>query len=158
MNKGYKDIVCVALGTGVGAGIVIDGKLYNGSNTGAGEIGCMPYLEYDYESYASSSYFTRVHGISGKEAFQRALAGDPEALEIWKKAGHHIGNLMKAILFAYDPLAIIMGGSISNAYEFFAPAMKETLSTFPYPETVKKLEIRISKKEDISILGASTLS
>ncbi len=65
---------------------------------------------------------------------------------------------MKAILFAYDPLAIIMGGSISNAYEFFAPAMKETLSTFPYPETVKKLEIRISKKEDISILGASTLS
>lgn len=156
-GNGFNNLVAVALGTGVGAGIIIDGKLYNGDNTGAGEIGCLPYLEYDYESYCSSSYFVREHGITGREAFDKASKGDDEALMIWQEAGHHIGNLMKVILFVYDPSVIIMGGSISNAYKFFAPAMIETLNTFPYPETVKKVEIRISKKEDISILGASVL-
>ncbi|MDR3059884.1 MAG: ROK family protein, partial [Prevotella sp.] len=39
-GAGQKDLVAVALGTGVGSGIIIDGKLYNGGNTGAGEIGC----------------------------------------------------------------------------------------------------------------------
>ncbi|MBK5721213.1 ROK family protein [Dysgonomonas sp. Marseille-P4677] len=154
---GYKDAVCLALGTGVGAGIIIDGKLYNGGNTGAGEIGSLPYLEYDYESYCSSSYFTRVHGTTGKEAFDKATSGDPEALEIWKKIGIHIGNLVKVILFTYDPSIIVMGGSISNAYSFFAPTMMDTLKTFPYTEIVAKLQIRLSTKEDISILGASLL-
>ncbi|MDU1891078.1 MAG: ROK family protein [Dysgonomonas sp.] len=155
---GYNDIIAVALGTGVGSGIIIDGKLYNGGNTGAGEIGCLPYLQYDYESYCSSSYFTRVHGITGKEAYEKAMQGEPEALMIWKEVGHHIGNLMKAILFTYDPLVVIMGGSISNAYQFFSEAMMENLKDFPYPETVRRLKISISKKEDISILGAAMLN
>ena len=42
---GYRDVVCIALGTGVGAGVVIGGKLYCGRNTGAGEIGGIPYLD-----------------------------------------------------------------------------------------------------------------
>lgn len=54
---GCRDVVCIALGTGVGAGIVIDGKLYSGPNTGAGEIGSIPYLDRDYEYYCSSRFF-----------------------------------------------------------------------------------------------------
>ena len=155
--QGYSSVVALGLGTGVGSGIVIDGKLYNGGNTGAGEIGSLPYLEYDYESYCSSSYFTRVHGTTGKEAYEKALKEDPEALLVWKEAGHHIGNLMKAILFTYDPLIVVLGGSISNGYRFFSESMMETMKTFPYPETVKRLKIAISTKEDISLLGAAML-
>lgn len=157
-GAGQKDLVAVALGTGVGSGIIIDGKLYNGGNTGAGEIGCIPYLEYDYESYCSSSYFTRVHGMTGKEAFEKVQANeDVEAVILWNQFGHHVGDLMKVVLFAYDPRVIIIGGSIANAYEYFAPAMIESLDDFPYPETVKKLKIYTSKVEDVAILGASTL-
>jgi Transcriptional regulator/sugar kinase len=156
-GKNYKDLVCVALGTGVGSGIIIDGKLYNGGNTGAGEIGSLPYLEYDYESYCSSSFFTREYGLTGKEAFEKASGGDRKALDIWHEIGGHIGNLMKAILFTYDPLAIVIGGSISKAYPYFSQSMMGTINTFPYPETVKKLDIHISTKEDISILGAAML-
>ena len=54
---GYRDVVCIALGTGVGAGVVIGGKLYCGRNTGAGEIGGIPYLDRDYEYYCSSRFF-----------------------------------------------------------------------------------------------------
>lgn len=155
--QGYKDAVCITLGTGVGAGIIIDRKLYNGGNTGAGEIGSLPYLKYDYEAYCSSSYFARVHGTTGKNAFEKAILENPEALEVWKEIGFHIGNLMKAILFTYDPSVVVIGGSISKAYTFFAPAMLDVIKTFPYQETVKKLEIRLSTKEDISILGAAML-
>ena len=52
----YSDVVCVALGTGVGAGIVIGGELYCGHDTGAGEIGSIPYLDRDYEYYCSSRF------------------------------------------------------------------------------------------------------
>lgn len=158
-GAGQKDIVAVALGTGVGSGIIIDGKLYNGGNTGAGEIGCIPYMEYDYESYCSSSYFTRVHGMTGKEAFEKVQENeDMEAVILWNQFGHHVGDLMKVILFAYDPRVIVIGGSIANAYEYFAPAMMESLDDFPYPEIVKKIKIYTSKVEDVAILGASTLS
>ena len=53
----FSDVVCVALGTGVGAGVVIGGKLYCGRDTGAGEIGSIPYLDRDYEYYCSSRFF-----------------------------------------------------------------------------------------------------
>lgn len=152
-----KDVVCVALGTGVGAGIIIDGKLYNGHNTGAGEIGCLPYLEHNYEYYCGSAFFAKEHNMTGKEAFLRGQANDPAALQVWEQMGFHMGNLMKAILFMYDPQMIILGGSIANAYPFFAPAMQEGMRDFPYPETLQRLRITRSQKEDIALLGASEL-
>lgn len=153
----FEDIVCVALGTGVGAGIIFNNKLYNGANTGAGEVGELLYLEHNYEYYCCSHFFVREHHITGKEAYERACQKDPVALQIWDEFGSHVGNLIKAILFAYDPQAIILGGSISKSFEFFSPTMHEVLKSFPYPETVAKLKIACSKIEDIAILGAADL-
>lgn len=154
---GYKDLVCVALGTGVGAGIIIDGQLYNGQNTGAGEIGCLPYLAHDYEYYCGSAFFSKENNLTGKEAFQMGLQKEAHALELWRQIGAHIGNLMKAILFMYDPQVIILGGSISNAYPFFSSAMFENMKDFPYPETLERIRIATSRKENIALLGASEL-
>ena len=151
---GYRDVVCIALGTGVGAGVVIDGKLYCGHNTGAGEIGCVPYLDRDYEYYCSSRFFVG-HGTTGKQAYERAVAGDPEALKLWKEFGRHVGRLVMLILYAYDPEAIVFGGSISHAFDFFSEAMHAELVKFPYARTVERVRIRCSKIENIGLLGAS---
>jgi len=76
----------------------------------------------------------------------------------WEKFGTHIGRLIQAILYVYDPDAIIFGGSIATAYPFFSSKMEETMATgFYYPETLKKIRILISKQEDISLLGAAEL-
>jgi glucokinase len=152
----YRNLVCVALGTGVGTGIIIDGKLYEGNNTGAGEIGCLPYLEHDYEYYCGSRFFSGKYGLTGKEAFEQSGNHAPSR-ELWNEIGGHIGNLVKAILFTYDPQAIIFGGSISNAFNLFSGAMTETLKTFPYPETIRKIKIKLSDKEDVALLGATAL-
>ena len=135
---GYRDVVCIALGTGVGAGVVIDGRLYCGHNTGAGEIGCVPYLDRDYEYYCSSRFFVG-HGTTGKQAYERAVAGDPRALA----------------LYAYDPQAIVFGGSIAHAFGFFREAMYERLREFPYAKTVESLHICCSHIEHVGLLGAS---
>jgi glucokinase len=153
-----KNLVCITLGTGVGAGIMIDGKLYAGRNAGAGEIGCLPYLEHDYEYYCGSQFFLSEHGLSGKEAYRQGCKGNPLMLKLWDEMGRHIGNLLKAVLFTYDPEAIVLGGSIANAFRFFSVKMYESLQSFPYPETIGNCKIAVSSKEDIALLGASTLS
>ena len=156
-GKPFRNTLGVTLGTGVGAGIVINDELYCGSNTGAGEIGCLPYLEHTLEFYCGSAFFVEYHNTTGKEAEQLAKSGDPNALKIWKEFGKHIGVLVKIILYAYDPDAIIFGGSIAQAYPYFEKAMREEMETFDYPETIKNIQILISTRDDISLLGAAAL-
>jgi len=155
--KDFQSVIGVTLGTGVGAGLIINNQLYSGSNVGAGEIGCLPYLEHTLEFYCGSLFFPEYHNTTGKEAMLLAQNGDTKALKIWEEFGKHMGMLVKIVLYAYDPDAIIFGGSISNAYPYFEKAMRKEMETFDYPETIKKIQIFISTRDDISLLGAAAL-
>ena len=154
-GKEYKDMVGVTLGTGVGSGIMIGGHLYEGRNAGAGEIGCLAYLDKDFESYCSTPFFVS-HNTSGAGLAARAEAGDAEAIALWDEFGGHIGELVKAILFAYDPEAIVFGGGIAAGHPHFEKAMRRTIETFPY-ETGKDVKIFFSDNGDMAIYGASEL-
>lgn len=153
----FRNIVCVILGAGVGAGIIVEDRLYYGHNTGAGEIGSLPYLQHDYERYCSNHFFIHEYKTTALEAYERAAHKDKKALKMWENMGSHIGALMNAIMFTYDPEAIILGGGISKAYDLFSPKMYETMAKFPYPNTVERLTVRLSRREDIGLLGASAL-
>jgi len=155
--KSFQNVVGVTLGTGVGAGLIINNELYCGVNAGAGEIGCLPYLAHTLEFYCGSAFFVEFHKTTGKEALQLAESGDENALKIWDEFGKHMGVLVKIILYAYDPDAIILGGSIANAFSYFEKAMRKEMETFDYPETIKNIQILISTRDDISILGAAAL-
>lgn len=154
-GKEYKDMVGVTLGTGVGSGIMIGGHLYEGRNAGAGEIGCLAYLDKDFESYCSTPFFVS-HNTSGAGLAARAEAGDAEAIALWEEFGGHIGELVKAILFTYDPEAIVFGGGIAAGHPHFEKAMRRTIETFPY-ETGKDVKIFFSDNGDMAIYGASEL-
>lgn len=156
-GKPFKNMVGITLGTGVGAGIIINHELYGGSNTGAGEIGCVPYLESTYEDYCGSNFFTTYHQITGIEAARKAQEGNTTALQIWDEYGTHLGNLIQATLFVYDPDAIVFGGGIASAFPFFQQSMTEAMQSFPYPQSLKNLQIRLSVNPDIAILGAAAL-
>ena len=154
-GRGYKDVVGITLGTGVGSGIIINGHLYEGRNAGAGEIGCLSYLDKDYETYCSTPFFV-AHDTTGAELSAKAQTGDAAAQALWDKFGHHIGELVKAALFAYDPEAIIFGGGIAAGYPHFEAAMRKTVETFPY-ETAKDVKILFSTDADMGLYGASVL-
>ena len=153
IGREYRDLVCMTLGTGVGAGIILDNKLYTGRNCGAGEIGSIQYNGSNYEAWCSSNFF-HMKGFTGKDAFFAAEAGDSEALKVWDEFGIHLGELLKMCLFAYDPEAIVIGGSISHAYSFFEKSMKSSLSTFPYSGVVDSLKIVSNPSGDYMLVGA----
>ncbi|MBR3485913.1 MAG: ROK family protein [Bacteroidales bacterium] len=152
-----QSFVGVTLGTGVGLGIVIAGELYNGHNTGAGEIGCIRYLDADLETYCSSPFFTRK-GTTCKKAAEAAAQGDPQALALFREVGGHIGNLVATILYAYDPEMLVLGGGISRAFPYFKDRMKACLEKdFIYPETLKRIKIRQLDNDEIALIGAAYL-
>ena len=154
--KGYRDAVCVTLGTGVGGCLIIDGKLYSGQNTGAGEIGNIPYLDKDYEYYCSSRVFVGK-GTTGKDAFIKAGQGDPEALALWDEFGGHIGKLVSLVVNAYDPQIIVFGGSIAAAFDLFKGGRYKELENFPYQRSISRLKITTSSIDNAAILGAASL-
>ena len=154
--KGYRDAVCVTLGTGVGGCLIIDGKLYSGQNTGAGEIGNIPYLDKDYEYYCSSRVFVGK-GTTGKDAFIKAGQGDPEALALWDEFGGHIGKLVSLVVNAYDPQIIVFGGSIAAAFDLVKGGMYKELENFPYQRSISRLKITTSSIDNAAILGAASL-
>lgn len=156
-GRGYRNMVGLTIGTGLGAGIIIDGRLYSGPNCGAGEIGSIPYRDATVERYAAGQFFQHEAGAGGDVVFDRALRGDAEALRLFHAFGLELGHAILTILYAYDPELIVLGGSISRAYRFFEAGMRERLKSFAYQHVLETLVIAPSETEDAATLGAAAL-
>jgi len=155
--KGYDPVVGLAIGTGLGSGIINEGKLFTGANCGAGEVGPMPYMGKTLEYYVSGNFFKAFYNTTAREMAEKAYKGDSQAVHAWEEFGHHTGNAVKIVAYAYDPQVIILGGSISKAYTLFEKSMMASLQDFEFPESLKKLKIMVTINPDITILGAASL-
>ncbi|MCH4146942.1 MAG: ROK family protein [Prevotella sp.] len=157
-GRQYDDVVGITLGTGVGAGIITNGHLYRGANTGAGEVGSLPYLDSDYEHYCSSLFLKRCGTLTGEELVSKAAEGDEAALRLWEQLGFHVGKLLQVLLFTYDPQAIIIGGGLTAAAPYFEASMRKSMAEgFPYARTVEKVKVCWSSLQGSNLLGASML-
>lgn len=155
-GRSYENMVGITIGTGIGMGVIIRRSLYGGAYTGAGELGALPYLDADYEYYCSSGFFKRRNTTGATEA-EKALNKDSDALLLWQEFGKHMGQLVKAVLFAYSPQLIVLGGGIASAFPFFKETMYDAFKDFPYPRIVADVKIVVSQLQDASLLGASAL-
>ena len=143
-GKGQKNVVMVTLGTGVGGGIIIDGRPLSGAHGAGGEIGhlCMNYDETEkcgcgktgcLEQYASATGITRLAGkrlekdekpsllrgeeLSAKAVFDALKEGDQVAEEIIEEFGSYLGHALANIAVIADPAVIVIGGGVSKAGE-----------------------------------------
>lgn len=153
-GKDYNDIVMITLGTGVGGGVIIGGKILTGYNGAAGEIGHM-HVEDDetlqcncgrcgcLEQYASATGVVRLatrfmeasdtetkmrefgENITAKDVFDLAKAGDEGANAVVKKMGTYLGKAMSGIATVVNPQAFIIGGGVSKAGQFLIDAIKD---------------------------------
>ncbi|PWJ57741.1 glucokinase [Dyadobacter jejuensis] len=155
--QGFSSLIGLAIGTGLGSGIITNNRLYSGHNCGAGEIGMLPYHDSILEEYASNRFFEREMGMGAFLAHSRALEGDRQAIEAWKAFGGHLASAIKVLLYAFDPEAIVIGGSLAKAQALFQSSMLESLQSFAYPNTLERLHIKMSRNENIALLGAVAL-
>jgi len=156
-GKGVEDMIGLTIGTGLGAGIIINNHLYAGKNCGAGEFGMVDYLDNNFEFYASGSFFQNVYSLNGEDVFRSAKNGDQNALKLYSELGTHLGNAIKTIMYTYDTGLIILGGSVPSAYQYFEKTMWERIKTFGFPKSIEGLEIKTSELANSGILGAAAL-
>jgi len=155
--KNFSDVVCLTLGTGLGAGVVINNRLYIGNQSVAGEFCSIPYLDADYETYCSSKFFNQRYGHDALYFSELAKHGDKEALAIYRQFGFHIGQLVQTVILSYGPQAIVFGGSLSKSFKLFEEGMQESLSAFPHQKVLDSTMIDVSDNPSIAVLGASSL-
>lgn len=143
-GQGYKNLVAVTLGTGVGGGIIVNGEIMTGATGAGGEIGHI-HVEDDeteacgcgnygcLEEYASATGITRLANralrasdkdsvlrngeVSAKTVFDAVKAGDELAIEIAKQFGDYLGKGLAVIASIINPEIFVIGGGVSKAGE-----------------------------------------
>jgi glucokinase len=156
-GQAYRDMVGMTLGTGLGTGVIIDGRLHSGANCCAGEIGAMPHKGMTVEDYCAGRFFLREGGIAGGVAYERARAGDAAAIALFEGYGRELAEAVMIVCYAYDPQAVIFGGSIAAAFDMFKAPMRAGLAAFAYPHVIERLVIATSELADAAVLGAAAL-
>jgi len=155
--KPFSNVVCICLGTGVGAGVFVNGNLYTGNQSIAGEFCGIRYLDADFETYCSGKFFNQIYGHDALYFAKMAENGNANAKELFHKFGYNVGQLIQTVLFSYGPQAIILGGSLSKSFSIFKTGMQESLATFPHKNVLNSTMIDVSDNDDIPVLGAATL-
>ena len=150
-GQGSSDLIVVTLGTGVGGGIIVDGKILTGATGAGGEIGHIHVEDNESETcgcgnmgcleqYASATGVTRLANrklkesekesslrggeVSAKTVFDAVKAGDALAIEVAEEFGKYLGNCLAAIAGVVNPEAIVLGGGVSKAGEILINYIK----------------------------------
>ncbi len=133
-GEGLEDLVLLTLGTGVGGGVIIAGKLFLGCNGAAVEPGligidphgpaCNSGNNGSLESFCSISALTTAAGCSPLELSQRAASGDHVALAAWESYGILLGCGVSSLIYCFTPQRFLLGGGLSAAFPYFAPALR----------------------------------
>lgn len=135
-GAGCENMVFLTFGTGIGAGLILNGRLYSGSGGAAGEIGHVRlyddgHIGYgkagSFEGYCSGGGIAQYGQGSALELAKRAEAGDKEALEIWMRIGRDMGRLLAVLIDLLNPERIVIGSIFVRAGQYMRKSMEETL-------------------------------
>ncbi|MDP2950585.1 MAG: ROK family protein [Chloroflexota bacterium] len=179
-GRGCRHLIYITVSTGIGGGIIIDGKLYTGATGAAGEIGHIT-LDPDgplcgcgnrgcLEAFASgravatqgdaliaqggSPLLARLAQEEGEvtaEAVCRAaLAGDPEARRLIERAGYYLGIGFATYVNIFDPEMIIVGGGLSRAGDLLLGPARAEMKERAMPESLRVLRLELAELGDYS--------
>lgn len=155
--RGFSHAVGMTLGTGLGTGVVINGRLYHGANCGVGELGMVSYRGGQLEDWCAGPFFKREYGVGGDVLHQQARQSDPAAVAAFEHYGRELAEGVMIALYAYDPEILVFGGSIASAFDLFEGGLREGLGSFEYPHVIERLRIAASELDHAAVLGAAAL-
>ena len=173
-GRPHKHFIVVKVGTGIGAGIVIDGKIYHGSNGAAGDIG---HISIDRQgevcacgntgclevksagpaiarramraveasrSPIMQSLLSAYGSLSPKEVGMAALQGDSAAIEIVQESGRLVGETLSNIVNFFNPSMIIIGGGVSQIHPLFLVSIRRAILKHSLPLSTRYLTVDLS--------------
>jgi len=169
-GKACENMVFITVGTGVGGGLIVGGRLVFGSNGAAGEIGHMPLVRgmeerctcgkrgcLDQVSSATAIVKEAGNFENAKEVFDAAKEGDEKALAAVNKAAKYLGLALASIVSVTNPEVIIIGGGVSKAGDFFIEKIKSSFNEHAFTPC-KDVEIRMATLGNkAGIYGAASL-
>jgi len=156
-GRGLRHLVGMTLGTGLGTGVIMDGRLLHGANCGVGELGKTARKGMRLEDWCASPYFPREWGAGADELHRCAREGGEEALRAFDTYGEEFSAAIMLALYTYDPEIIVLGGSIGAAFDLFEGGMRRGLESFAYPHIIDRVTIVPSELEHAAVLGAAAL-
>ena len=183
--RGHRTIICLTLGTGVGGGIILGGKLWHGVNDSAGEFGhmgidpfggvrCTCGSEGCLEVYASATAIVRmtreartrfpesvlqhVDPLTAEHVYRAGMEGDELARGVFRRVGVCLGIGLATLINLLNPEMIVIAGGVANGWELFARDMNEQIvkRAFPIPAAQVKI-VRAECGDDAGLLGAARL-
>lgn len=172
-GRGSCNMVCLTLGTGVGGGIIVEGRLYRGSSLSAGEIGHIPIARDGpkcgcgargcLESYIGNRHIlNRARKIFGPISLEdlsiKAKRGNKQAIKIWQDVGRYLGFALSGIVNFFNPDFIVIGGGVSGAGDILFKQVRETIlrrAMRPARDIVRVVKAKLGR--DAGIIGAALL-
>jgi glucokinase len=151
-GKGTESMIFLTFGTGLGAGLILGGRLYTGARNLAGEVGHIRLAEDGPEGYRKRGSFEGFcsgggirqliqmrfgEAFDAKELFARAARGDEKALALWREIGRRFGQGLSVLVDALNPECVVAGSIFARAYEYIYPAAMEALRTEALPESLE---------------------
>lgn len=133
-GKGCKNMVFLTFGTGFGAGLILNGHLYEGTNDNAGEIGHVRAAEDGplgygkaggFEGFCSGGGIAQLSGgVSAKKVVQLAEKGDAKALEVLNTSAKMLGRAASLLIDVLNPERIVVGSIFARAEKWFRDVME----------------------------------
>jgi glucokinase len=184
-SKGFQDSIFITLGTGVGGGIIIEGRLHRGKNGTAGEIGHICVEPYGIncgcgsrgciEQYSSATAVVRIANelkekypdsklnensfFTSLEIYNAAKANDSLAKEVFRRQGFYLGIVLAGLINTLNPEIIVIGGGAAAGWDLFMSHVVEQINSRTYQETAIHAKIvRARLGDDAGLLGAACLA
>lgn len=183
--RDYRDVVCVTLGTGVGGGVILDGKLWRGSHGSGGEIGHTTVDPFSglkckcgntgcLELFASATAIVRMtrenlalfpesrlesEGLTAAHVYDAGRSGDELALAVFRRFGMYLGIGLANLINLIDPQIIVISGGAVNGWDLFAPEMYRQVEERAFRTTAQQVKIaRAECGDNAGLLGAARLA
>lgn len=183
-TKGFQNSIVVTLGTGVGGGIIIDGRVLRGVDGTAGEVGHICVEPFGapcgcggrgcVEQYASATALVRQVQelasqyptsalpeqirLTAKDIYEAGRTGDELALEVFRRMGFYLGIALAGLINVLNPEVIAIGGGASAGWDLFMPHLLEQVEERSYREPrIRAKFARAVLGDDAGIVGAAKL-
>lgn len=183
-GKGFDDMVLVTLGTGVGGGIIVNGKMLVGVGGAGGEIGHIHLEDHEtepcgcgkfgcLEQYASATGVVRLANrklkesdedsvlrtqkVSAKAVFDAVKAGDSLAMQVAEEFGEYLGKGLSIIADICNPKAFVLGGGVSKAGDVLISYVQKYYKKYVFHASEDAIFALAALENDAGIYGAAKL-